>query len=148
MPAQQVRCMWTQVKNVQKLVPVDEESIKEQADNILKITGHDKYALGVVLTTDYRMQKLNKRFRGIDGCTDVLSFSPHHNVVNEKLPENSMFMGDLVLATRYIWKQCKADGIDFETHLTTLLVHGVCHLLGYDHQKPEDYDVSPVADPR
>jgi len=136
-----LRFLWVTVKNVQRLIPVDEELLREQANNVLKITGHDKYALGILLTTDARMRKLNLQYRGIDECTDVLSFSPHPVVVNEQLPTDSMFMGDLVMATRFIHIQCKEDGLDFQSHLTTLLAHGVCHLLGYDHEKDEDYEV-------
>lgn len=82
----------------------------------------------VALVSDARMKALNRQFRGKDKVTDVLSF-PAHAV---STPATD-FLGDIVIASGVAKKQAKAAGHSLNTEIRILSLHGLLHLLGYDH---------------
>jgi probable rRNA maturation factor len=86
----------------------------------------DKAALTLLLTTDKRVQALNHDFRGLDKPTNVLSF-PSGEVE---------YLGDVAIAYGVTAKEAKAAGKTLSDHVTHLAVHGVLHLIGYDHVTP------------
>ncbi|PIR71400.1 MAG: rRNA maturation RNase YbeY, partial [Candidatus Nealsonbacteria bacterium CG10_big_fil_rev_8_21_14_0_10_37_25] len=69
-----------------------------------------------------RIRKLNKKYRGKNRMTDVLSF-----------PDNGL--GEIVICLREVKKNAKKFGSSFKKELSTCLIHGILHLLGYDHEK-------------
>ena len=71
------------------------------------------------------MARLNKKYRGKNKPTDILSFETDH-------PHS---LGDLVICTPVLRAQARDQGHDVETELAILLVHGFLHLLGYDHER-------------
>jgi probable rRNA maturation factor len=78
----------------------------------------------VALATDRRIQALNRAFRGKDASTDVLSFPADEPGV----------LGDVVIATGVARRQAREAGHDLPTELRVLALHGLLHLLGYDHE--------------
>ncbi len=76
-------------------------------------------------------QELNKAFRNKDYPTDVLSFP-----VNEKLPEG-YYIGDIFISMPVAEKQAVENGIEIYQELLTLMIHGILHLAGYDHENDE-----------
>jgi probable rRNA maturation factor len=88
--------------------------------------------VSLALSSDARVRVLNRDWRGKDKPTNVLSFPMH-----AKLPEGYV-LGDIVLARQTLVREAKAEGKRLEHHFTHLLVHGVLHLLGYDHEKDAD----------
>jgi probable rRNA maturation factor len=91
--------------------------------------------LAVVLTDDRSMRALNARFRGSDAATNVLSFpalaSPEPSAEGRRAEPT--FLGDIVIAFETAKAEAAAEGKEFGHHIAHLLVHGVLHLLGYDH---------------
>lgn len=83
--------------------------------------------LTVVLANDALARKLNRDFRGMDKPTNVLSF-----------PGGGAHLGDIVLARQTVAREAKAQGKTLRAHAVHLLVHGVLHLLGYDHLREKD----------
>ncbi len=81
--------------------------------------------MGVALVADDRMRALNRRYRRRDYPTDVLSFEGEG-------------LGDLVIATGVAARQARAAGHSYQTELRVLALHGLLHLLGYDHEDPRD----------
>ena len=82
------------------------------------------------------MQKLNRDYRGIDKPTDVLSF----DVQISGLPSRAL--GDVVINVQQAQRQANEGQIDLYEEINHLLVHGILHLLGYDHEKSEqDYNL-------
>ena len=79
--------------------------------------------LCVALVSDARMRALNRQFRGKDKATDVLSFPA----------EARGFLGDIVIASGVAKKQAKAAGHSLNIEIRVLALHGLLHLLGYDH---------------
>lgn len=83
--------------------------------------------VSVVLADDNFVQGLNREYRGKDKPTNVLSF-----------PQDPPMLGDIVLAFETIEREASEQNKDFAAHLTHLLVHGVLHLLGYDHEDDQE----------
>lgn len=81
--------------------------------------------LAIALVSDARMRALNRRYRRQDYATDVLSFEGEG-------------LGDLVIATGVARRQAREAGHAYRTELRVLALHGLLHLLGYDHEDPED----------
>ena len=81
--------------------------------------------LSVVLSDDAHLRTLNRDYRGKDRPTNVLSFP---------MPEETGLLGDVVFALETIQRESAEQGKSFEDHFIHLLIHGVLHLHGYDHQ--------------
>ena len=85
--------------------------------------------LGIALVTDARMRALNHAYRKKDYATDVLSFDG----------EADGALGDLVIAKGVAARQAREAGHSYATELRVLALHGLLHLLGYDHEDPKDH---------
>jgi probable rRNA maturation factor len=90
-------------------------------------------AVGVALVSDRRVRALNRQYRGSDYATDVLSFpsDPHPG------PATDPYLGDIVIAGGVARRQARAAGHSERTELRVLALHGLLHLLGYDHEADE-----------
>ena len=108
-----------------------------------------------MVTNDSAVQTLNRTYRGIDAPTDVLSFAAHdeddeeeagdadrvHLVTPAELADElAAYLGDIVIALPYATRQAAHYGNSVDNELLLLTVHGVLHLLGYDHATPEEDD--------
>jgi probable rRNA maturation factor len=87
--------------------------------------------LSVVLSDDAQVQTLNREFRQKDSPTNVLSFP---------MPPETGLMGDVILAHETIAREAADQGKTFADHFVHLLIHGVLHLQGFDHQNDADAD--------
>ena len=94
--------------------------------------------VSILLTGDAEMAELNGRYRGLPKPTNVLSF-PAPATLKLPLGEVRPF-GDLVLAWATVAREARDQGKSLDAHLTHLLVHGLLHLHGYDHQTDQDAD--------
>ena len=83
------------------------------------------------MADDEFVQALNREFRGQDNATNVLSFPADASDVPENFPKP---LGDIILAYETTKAEATADGKELTDHLSHLVVHGVLHLLGADHQ--------------
>ena len=89
--------------------------------------------LSVVLSDDAQVQTLNREYRGKDKPTNVLSFP---------MPPESGLMGDVIFALETLQREADMQEKSFEDHFTHLLIHGLMHLQGFDHQtEPEAQDM-------
>ncbi len=96
--------------------------------------------VSLVLSDDARVQDLNREWRGKDSATNVLSF-PAYDDEQPDLPEGApLLLGDIILAYETCVAEADRDQISVSDHLTHLVVHGVLHLLGYDHLTDEETD--------
>jgi probable rRNA maturation factor len=96
--------------------------------------------LSLVVTDDHELRELNRKYRGIDSTTDVLSFSQHEAA---KSGDNDVFpipeslarpLGDVVISGERVWSQAAEYGHTRRRELAYLAVHGLLHVLGYDHE--------------
>ncbi len=82
------------------------------------------------------MRILNYQYRGIDRTTDVLSFPQEENIHIKKLIQmKNVVLGDIVISIPKAKKQAKENGLTLYDEMKRLLIHGVLHLIGYDHEK-------------
>ena len=96
------------------------------------------YEVSVVLTDDTRQRKLNAAYRGKDASTNVLSF-PAGEDPDGAFPEDlAVPLGDLTLALETVGREAGDEGLSFADHFCHLLVHGMLHLAGYDHETDND----------
>jgi len=124
---------------------VDTQHLKKDAQRILNLLDYSDYALGIWLATNSEIQKFNKEFRHTDKPTDILSF-PYHEIAAgariEPKTNEDRNLGDLIIAPEYV-KNTLAQWSETNLYdrIRVLLIHGICHLLGYDHIKDKDYKV-------
>ena len=90
--------------------------------------------LTIVIDDDAALKELNQRFRGYDEPTDVLSFPG-----DETDPETGgRYLGDIVISGEKVFEQARAAGHSHQMECCILIVHGILHLLGYDHEEETD----------
>jgi probable rRNA maturation factor len=107
---------------------VESKLLSKIAHRALDVLGLNKAELSIVLVSDAQIRRLNKLYRNKDKPTDVLSFP-----IGEKV--NGWFiLGDVVISVDTAKRQAKELGYSLEEELKRLLVHGLVHLLGYDHE--------------
>lgn len=100
----------------------------------LEMDGVDSSIFSIVFIDDEKMHELNKTYRGIDRTTDVLSFAFEDN---NKLCYNIRQLGEIFVSIPRMQQQAKEYGHSESRELSFLVVHGLLHLLGYDHTKGE-----------
>jgi probable rRNA maturation factor len=86
--------------------------------------------LSVLFVNSRRMRLLNTRYRGITKDTDVLSFP----LMDCGLNQGPIMLGDIVISVPRALEQAKEFGVPFQNELRRLLIHGLLHLTGYDHE--------------
>ncbi len=113
------------------------EQFQKDAQKILSLMGYADFDLGILLTDNQAIQCFNRDFRSKDEPTDILSFPFHPDLkAGEKIvaeSEDDKNVGDLIISLEYIKDLCEQEHKTINEHLRTLLCHGICHLLGYDH---------------
>ena len=99
----------------------------------------DDYEVSVLLTDDHLMTELNRDYRGINAPTDVLSFAQLEGNENELL--NSTILGDIVISLETAERQAIDESHSLEEEVAFLTVHGVLHLVGFDHPTQKEADI-------
>ena len=92
----------------------------------------------VLLTNDDQLRTLNNEYRGIDKPTDVLSFEAGETMPGVK--DDEVYLGDIAISVPTAVRQAKEGGHSVKAELQLLTVHGTLHLLGHDHEAPEEKD--------
>jgi len=117
--------------------PLNFEAFEQLAAFVLSMEGVPELTeLSIALVDEEEMAHLNQQYRGIDGPTDVLSFG-----CDDPCPapgDEPITIGDVVIAPAIAERQAVELGHSVEHELDVLLVHGVLHLLGYDHEAADD----------
>jgi probable rRNA maturation factor len=102
---------------------------------------HRPAELSVVLTDDATIQQLNKAYRATDGPTDVLSFSQAEGEAFAVPDGETPHLGDVIISVDTARSQAGEFGLPLQDEIAHLLVHGILHLLGYDHEDADDESV-------
>jgi probable rRNA maturation factor len=100
------------------------------AQRILREAGNPDAELSLELVGDARMRQLNRRYRRVDRSTDVLAFP-----MAERRGLASSLLGDVVISLHTAARQATAEERSLDHEVVILLIHGVVHLLGYDHER-------------
>jgi probable rRNA maturation factor len=117
------------ILNEQEAIAVDCDIIGQFSVKILEILGRHDVELCVVLTDNADIQKLNKEYLGRDKPTNVISFPQQEGMG----PEGG-HLGDVVISVERASEEAEEAGLDTMERLRQLLVHGICHLCGYNHE--------------
>lgn len=106
--------------------------VRRDASQILRAMNEATAELSVSLIGDAEMHRLNRDYRGKDKPTDVLAFAMREG---DRVPGDDGEIGDVVISLDTAARQALERGHDLATEVRTLLIHGVLHLLGYDHER-------------
>ncbi|MDQ3256957.1 MAG: rRNA maturation RNase YbeY [Acidobacteriota bacterium] len=120
-----------EVVNRQRKMPLDGERWRAFATKALKVAPADGAGVTIAFVSDRAMRELNRRWRGKRGTTDVLSF-PAEQDEFEKL--EGLSLGDVVISAEQAARQAAEHDLDFENEVAQLILHGLLHLCGYDHE--------------
>lgn len=133
------------IKNSQRKIRVDSQKLKKDAEKIMLFLDYDDFDLGIWLTTNKTIKNYNRDYRKKDKPTDILSFSfyPELKAGERIYPETDedKNLGDIIISVEFVQKAAIELQQTLEKRLQILLVHGICHLLGYDHERDEDYKI-------
>ena len=109
------------------------EEIMRAADVVGEIYGVENSELSITLTDDKNIHALNKKYRGIDRATDVLSFAFRESDEPAVIGADFEILGDVIISLERAKVQAEEFGHSFLREVIFLEVHGLLHLLGYDH---------------
>lgn len=109
-------------------------TLRKKTELILNALGCDHQEISIVIMDDAQIQELNQNFRGICRPTNVLAFPMQEGEFTDITPE---LLGDVVISAQTARKEADAAGITLEERMSQLLVHGILHLLGFDHETTE-----------
>lgn len=115
---------------------IDTKRLGEAVRRTLETEGQPGSLVELTLVVGYdaQIRELNRQFRGVDASTDVLSFATAGtDVPLAQSPDMARYLGDVIISYKQAEAQAKAAGHATEDELDLLVVHGVLHLLGYDH---------------
>jgi probable rRNA maturation factor len=121
--------------------------LKKGIKQILKITSTDEIVeLSIVFTDDKTIQDLNKKYRNIDSPTDVLAFHMHSDNKDGSIPfvtppDSVRHLGEVVISYPQAVRQAEDFKHDVEHEIIILLIHGILHLIGYDHELTDEEEI-------
>jgi probable rRNA maturation factor len=113
-----------EVVNRQRRLKLDTEAWSNFAARVLDAIGKSESSATIAFVSDKRIRELNRQFRGVDKATDVLSFPAGENIN----------LGDIAVSVDTAAVQAKENGLSFNDEIAQLILHGLLHLCGYDHE--------------
>lgn len=119
------------IRNDCETAEIDEPTLRRRAQRALRALGRDDAELSVWLCDDRRIRDLHRQYLGLDTPTNVLSFSQQEGEFGELEPE---LLGDVVISFETARRESLEASQSLDDHVAYLLVHGVLHLVGYDHE--------------
>ena len=118
------------VVNLQRKVKVQSDDFRAFVKACESIDEAAGKTFSIAFISDRRMRELNKFFRGKDTTTDVLSF-PHEP---DEFDVDKTNLGDIVISAEQAQRQAKENGLTLDNEIKQLILHGILHLCGYDHE--------------
>ena len=126
------------IKNVDEEIEELNE-VKKFIDFALDYLKLENVVFNIIIIDNDEIHKINKEYRGIDRPTDVISFALEDDDTFIKM--NQRILGDIYISIDRAREQAKEYGHSLLRELCFLTIHGILHLLGYDHMEPEDEKV-------
>jgi probable rRNA maturation factor len=121
---------WATIPDIERLIEAAANALLAEVD-----IGTPHATVAIMLSSDAEVRQLNAKWRGIDNATNVLSF-PAPEAPGDL--EQVEFLGDIALACETVLAEAADQGTTPAHHLQHLVVHGLLHLLGYDHENTDD----------
>jgi probable rRNA maturation factor len=123
-----------EVINRQRLFSIDRRGIESLAAATLAAMDRTPMSATVVIVRDPVMRDLNREYRSIDRPTDVLSFPSRDERSSSDDFADALFLGDVVVSADAALRQALEAGHPLEREVSELIIHGILHLCGYDHE--------------
>jgi probable rRNA maturation factor len=120
-----------EIVNRQRKRKIDLKPLRSFASTALVAMGKDRHDATIAFVSNRQMRQLNERFRGLNKTTDVLSF-PAGSETFENF--STLNLGDVAIAVEQAEQQAGANGLTLEQEISQLILHGLLHLCGYDHE--------------
>lgn len=120
-----------EIVNNQRKIKINPTLFKGFAEKIVGLIPEANENLVVIaFVSDRKMRFLNKNFRGKDSTTDVLSFP----FEAEEFENSERILGDIFISLEQAERQAAENNLDFDTEIKQLILHGILHLCGFDHE--------------
>lgn len=126
---------------------VDTRRLKSAARKLLREVDEPESALSITLVDDAQIQTLNREHRGKDKPTDVLSF-PMYEAGEPSPEEPERLLGDVVISVDTARRQAADYDAPLQNELYRLLIHGILHVMGHDHEEPAQRKVMEAEERR
>ena len=123
-----------EVINKQRLHKLARQPIVQLGQAVLAYIERNDCAATITFIRDRAMQCLNRDYRYLDKPTDVLAFAYHECMSDNEPVHNPDFLGDVVISVETAARYADEQGISFTTEIDWLVIHGLLHLAGYDHE--------------
>jgi probable rRNA maturation factor len=121
---------------------IDEVSAERVAALLVRVlegeSVEDGAGLTIEIADDELLHELNREHRGVDGPTDVLSFAAEEGEAFPGAPDQPRYLGDIAVSVETVRRNAADAGLTTAQEIDHVLVHGVLHLLGWDHESDED----------
>ncbi|WP_242637607.1 rRNA maturation RNase YbeY [Desulfobacter hydrogenophilus] len=108
--------------------------LHKKTEQILSALGCDNHEISIVITDDAQVRDLNRTYRGKDAPTNVLSFPMQEGEFSDITPG---LLGDVVISLDTAQTEALSAGISTDERMSQLLIHGILHLIGFDHELGE-----------
>lgn len=122
-------------------VSIDQEFLKKIAQKVLEKEHQRKKEISLAFVGPGRMKQINRKYRGKNRVTDVLAFPETKveftNFAVGGLQKDTRSLGEIIICLKEVKKNAKRYGSSFRAELARVLIHGILHLLGHDHEKSE-----------
>jgi probable rRNA maturation factor len=119
------------IENRQKKISVDRRSVRRAMSRIMKYLNCSDKAISLLFVDNKEIREINRRYLNKDYPTNVLAFSL---TAGEFGNINPNILGDIVISVDTAYKDAVESGIEFNDELAFLMIHGILHLLNYDHE--------------
>jgi len=120
-----------EIVNRQRAHKIDQPAWSDFAQRVLGTIALSVQTATIVFVSDAAIKRLNRQFRGQNYATDVLSFPTEAEGFES---ENQSSLGEIVISTQRAAAQAEENGLTFNNEIQQLILHGLLHLCGYDHE--------------
>jgi probable rRNA maturation factor len=119
------------IENRQKIITINRRQIRSSLTRLLKKLGLEDQELSLLLVDNKKIRELNKLYLGKNNSTNVISFAMSEGDFGNVNPE---LLGDIIISVEKVISQGKASCLSFKESLDFMMIHGLLHLIGYDHE--------------
>lgn len=130
---------WTNEHPNQKIKQDQMNLVERALEEAARIENISDVEFSIIIVDNHRIQEINREYRQIDAITDVISFALNDDLDEDDpgLGINEAFLGDIIISYDKAIDQANEYGHSFEREFVFLVLHGFLHLIGYDHQTPD-----------
>ncbi|HQM44436.1 MAG: rRNA maturation RNase YbeY [Syntrophaceae bacterium] len=123
--------MTIQIENRQKRVKIEKRKIRQDVTKLMKLLNCADMEVSISLVSDEEIQRINQQYLFKDRPTNVISFSLQEG---EYGGVNPRVLGDIVISVDTALRDAEKGSLTFENEITFLIIHGLLHLMGYNHE--------------